>query len=387
MLNPVTYFDHNATSPLCGVSRDAWLTACDRFPANPASPHRLGSRADTALEAARQSAAEFLKCSPLDIVWTSGATEANNALFHHASLDASGEVWVSAIEHPSVLEAALRFFPRAVQLIPVAKNGVVEMTWIKENLKRTPPLLIAMMAANNETGVLQPWREVLAICREHGVPFACDAAQWLGKLSAAGLGECDFVTGCAHKFGGPVGIGFMKVPAKFKGFIVGGSQEDGRRAGTQNVAGTLAMMAAWQLRERQIAAGEITLRELWRDRFIAELSNQLTDFELLGAGAPRLWNTVAALMPRLEDCRRRWIVRLDKMGFAVSTGSACASGKEKPSHVVSAMGIDSQKSDRMLRFSSGWETTADDWERLSRAIVECCRLEAASPQEQAAPQA
>ena len=383
----MTYFDHNATSPLCGVARDAWLAACERFPANPASPHRLGNRADTALESARQSAAEFLKCSPLDIVWTSGATEANNALFHHASLDASGEVWVSAIEHPSVLEAALRFFPRAVRMIPVGPNGLVELSWIEENLRKSRPLLIAVMAANNETGVLQPWREVLALCRKNGVPFACDAAQWLGKLPAAGLGECDFVTGCAHKFGGPVGIGFMKVPVNFKSFIAGGSQEDGRRAGTQNVAGTLAMMAAWQLRERQIAAGESPVREQWRDRFIAELSNKLPDFELLGRGAPRLWNTVSALMPRLQDCRRRWIVRLDKMGFAVSTGSACASGKEKPSHVVTAMGIDSRKSDRMLRFSSGWETTAEDWDHLRNAIVECCRLEATSSQEQAATQA
>ena len=372
----MTYFDHNATSPLCRVARDAWLAACERFPANPASPHRLGNRADAALESARQSAAEFLKCSPLDIVWTSGATEANNALFHHASLDASGEVWVSAIEHPSVLEAALRFFPRAVRIIPVAKSGMVEVDWIEENLKKSHPSLLAVMAANNETGVLQPWPDVLALCRRHEVPFACDAAQWLGKLAATGLGECDFLTGCAHKFGGPVGIGFMKVPTSFKPFIVGGSQEDGRRAGTQNVAATLAMMAAWQLRERQIAAGEIILREQWRHHFVAELSRQLPQFELLGTGAPRLWNTVAALMPPLDDCRRRWIVRLDKMGFAVSTGSACASGKEKPSHVVTAMGVDSKKSDRMLRFSAGWETTAEDWDRLSRAIVDCCRIEA-----------
>lgn len=377
-LRGVIYFDHNATSPLCGVARDAWLAACERYPGNAASPHRLGSRAEAALESARQSAAEFLKCSPLDIVWTSGATEANNALFHNSSLDAPNQVWVSAIEHPSIMEAAQKYFPGAVRLIPVTPQGVVEVDWIADNLKRGRPALAAVMAANNETGVLQPWKDVLALCREREIPFACDAAQWIGKLPAAGLGECDFVSGCAHKFGGPVGVGFMKVPSKFRGLIVGGGQEDGRRAGTQNVAGALAMMAAWQLRERQISAGETRTREQWRNNFAAELQNEIEDFEVVGSGTARLWNTVAALMPPLEDCRRRWVVRMDKSGFAVSTGSACASGKEKPSHVVSAMGFDTRRSDRMLRFSAGWETTESDWAALKHAVQECCQLESTS---------
>ena len=368
MVRALIYFDHNATSPLCAAARDAWLTACERFPANPASPHRLGARAETALENARQSAAEFLECSPLDIVWTSGATEANNALFHHIALDASAEVWVSAIEHPSVLEAARRSCHSRLKIIPVTHNGVVDLDWIESNLKRSRPSLIAVMAANNETGVVQPWKEILALCCKYDVPFACDAAQWIGKLPARGLGQCDFVTGCAHKFGGPVGIGFMKVPPQFKPFIVGGGQEDGRRAGTQNVAGTLAMMAAWQLRERQLASGETKQRESWRDAFIADVQRVLPEFEVLGANAPRLWNTVSALMPAMEDCRRRWVVRLDKSGFAVSTGSACASGKEKPSHVVTAMGLSSE-GDRMLRFSSGWETSRDDWHALAAAVI------------------
>jgi cysteine desulfurase len=372
----VIYFDHNATSPLCAAARDAWLTACERYPANPASPHRLGARAETALESARQTAADFLECSPLDIVWTSGATEANNALFHHIALDASADVWVSAIEHPSILEAARRSCPSRLKIIPVTPHGVVDLDWIVSNLKRSRPSLIAVMAANNETGVLQPWKEILALCRTHGVPYACDAAQWIGKLPTKGLGQCDFITACAHKFGGPLGIGFMKVPPNFKPFIVGGGQEDGRRAGTQNVAATLGMMAAWQLRERQLATGETKLRESWRDAFIAEVQRVLPEFQVLGANAPRLWNTVSALMPAMEDCRRRWVVRLDKSGFAVSTGSACASGKEKPSHVVTAMGLSSE-GDRMLRFSSGWETTAEEWRSLARALVEISRIETA----------
>ena len=373
MVPTVIYFDHNATSPICGVARDAWLAACERFPANPASPHRLGTRAEAALESARQSAAEFLECSPLDIVWTSGATEANNALFHHASIDAPGPVWVSAIEHPSVLEAARTFCGGRVNLIPVTSNGVVDLNWISENLNRTRPALIAVMAANNETGVLQPWKEALQLCRVREVPFACDAAQWIGKMPAAGLGHCDFVTGCAHKFGGPIGIGFMKVPLNFRPFILGGSQEDGRRAGTQNVAATLSMIAAWQLREQQIATREHNIRERWRNRFIERVQKELPEFEVLGANVPRLWNTVSALMPEMEDCRRRWVVRLDKAGFAVSTGSACASGKEKPSHVATAMGLGPDRSDRLLRFSAGWESTREDWDALTQTVIEVCR--------------
>jgi cysteine desulfurase len=375
MVPAVIYFDHNATSPICGVARDAWLAACERFPANPASPHRLGTRAEAALETARQSAAEFLNCSPLDIVWTSGATEANNALFHHASIDANGPVWVSAIEHPSVLEAARTFCTDRVKLIPITSEGVVDLNWISENLNRARPALVAVMAANNETGILQPWQEILQLCDAREIPFACDAAQWIGKMPSAGLGRCDFVTGCAHKFGGPIGIGFMKVPANFRPFILGGGQEDGRRAGTQNVAATLSMMAAWQLREQQIATGEHSIRERWRNRFIERVQRELPEFEVLGANVPRLWNTVSALMPEMEDCRRRWVVRLDKAGFAVSTGSACASGKEKPSHVTTAMGLAADKSDRMLRFSAGWETTREDWDALAEAVIETCKSE------------
>ena len=135
------------------------------------------------------------------------------------------------------------------------------------------------------------------------------------------------------------------------------------------------MMAAWQLREQQIAAGEHGIRERWRNRFIERVQRELPEFEVLGANVPRLWNTVSALMPEMEDCRRRWVVRLDKAGFAVSTGSACASGKEKPSHVTTAMRLAADRSVRMLRFSAGWETTREDWDALAQAVIETCKSE------------
>jgi cysteine desulfurase len=220
------------------------------------------------------------------------------------------------------------------------------------------------MAANNETGVLQPWREVRALCREHDVPFFCDAAQWIGKLPARGLGECDFVSGSAHKFGGPQGVGFLKVPKQFRSLIVGGPQEEGRRAGTENVAGVLAMIAALEEREAALNAGVIDERARWREEFERELQAALPGVAIVGAGAARLWNTTAAIMPEVADCRQRWVVKLDKLGYAVSTGSACASGKEQTSHVLAAMQVSADEASRALRFSGGWETTREDWLRL-----------------------
>jgi cysteine desulfurase len=367
------YFDHNATSPLCPTARQAWLDAVERLPANPSSPHRPGARAETALGDARESAAAWLGASPFDVVWTSGATEAANAVMHHAARESTGEVWISAIEHPCMIAAADRWFDTRVVRIPVTPDGVTDLNWLAGHLQHRRPALVAIMAANNETGVLQPWSDALAICHDYGVPFACDAAQWLGKLPAAGLGQADFVIGSAHKFGGPAGTGLMKVPPKFRPYLVGGPQEDGRRAGTENVAGILSMRTAWADRERQIDEGGIGERKPWQDRFIAGLQSILPDTEILGRRVSRLWNTVSFLIRPMAQSRRRWVVRLDKLGFAVSTGSACASGKEQPSHVLLAMGYDPAKVGQMLRVSSGWETSEDDWHALLDAIKMCAR--------------
>lgn len=352
------YFDHNATSPLIPAARAAWLDGAERFIGNPSSPHRLGARADAALNGARETLANFLGCAPGEIVWTSGATEANNAALHHAAAAGDGEAWISSVEHPCVLAATERHFGKRQRRIPVTRDGVVEVEWLADALKKNRPALVTVMAANNETGVLQPWREIHALCRKNGVPFFCDAAQWIGKMPAAGLGASDFVSGCAHKFGGPQGVGFLKVPANFRPLIVGGPQEEGRRAGTENVAGVLAMIAALETREKMSAP------LAHRSDFESTLLHALPGAQILGIAAGRLWNTVSVVMPEVADCRQRWVVKLDKLGFAVSTGSACASGKEQPSHVLSAMGISPDEAGRVLRFSSGWETRASDWDEL-----------------------
>ncbi|HMJ90252.1 MAG TPA: cysteine desulfurase family protein [Candidatus Acidoferrum sp.] len=377
----MVYFDHNATTPLLPQARQAWLDATERFSGNPSSPHRLGARADAALNEARENLAAHLRCDATELLFTSGATESSNtvlnAIAHDGDPDA--EVWISAIEHPCVLVPAQFHFGKRLRLIPASRSGVVDLNFLSTELNRSRPALVAIMAANNETGALQPWREALALCREHGIPFFCDAAQWMGKLPAAGLGACDWVSGCAHKFGGPRGVGFLKVPrARWTPLLHGGPQEEQRRPGTENVASVLSMMAALDVREVMIGENLHAPLAAARDAFERELLNVLPGSEIVSAQAPRLWNTCAALMPD-ADCQQRWVVKLDKLGFAVSTGSACASGKEEPSHVVRAMNYGNAEAARMLRFSAGWETPVKDWRKLPDALRSVAEFALATP--------
>ena len=362
------YFDHNATSPLSDAARTAWLDATERLIGNPSSPHRLGARADAALIDARERLAGLLGCVAREIIWTSGATESVNTAVAHAARTSSGTAWISAIEHPCVRQAVERNFPGRTTQIPVSRDGVVEFDWISDAIQREKPTMVAVMAANNETGVLQPWQRIAELCNERQVPFLCDAAQWIGKMPAAGLGQCSMVAGCAHKFGGPAGVGFLKCPEMLHPLLVGGPQEEGRRAGTENVAGVLAMVAALGERERQIGS-DLVERAQVRDSFAVALAQRLPTAAVVGQNAKRLWNTVSVLMPEAPDCRQRWVVKLDKLGFAVSTGYACASGKEEPSHVLTAMGYSAAEAGRVLRFSSGWDTRPGDWDELLDGLV------------------
>jgi cysteine desulfurase len=367
------YFDHNATAPVMREAREAWLEATEKITGNPSSPHQIGGRAGTALREARERLAHFLGCHPADIIWTSGATEANNMVMHHfaRTLDPAKreEVWISAIEHPCVHESAKHYFGKRARLIPVTHDGVIDLDWLTAELADMRPGLVGVMAANNETGVIQPWREALAICRQYKVPFFSDAVQWLGKLPAKGLGECDYLSGAAHKFGGPRGVGFLKVPHKSQvtPLLLGGKQEQGRRAGTENVPIILSMLAALETREKQISRSEHLLRNVWRENFERQLLKNLSGAVIVGANVPRLWNTVSALMP--EGVQLRWLSKLDKAGFAVSTGSACTTGKEEPSHVLAAMNFKFAEAHRVLRFSSGWETTEANWDALADALA------------------
>ncbi len=354
------YFDHNATTPLHPAAREAWLCASEKHWQNPSSLYRDAGIASQQLESARERLGTLIGVEAERIVFTSGATESNNALLTSLSQDAV--ILISSVEHPSV-----RMASRNAADIPVNADGVVEPDAVKALIASKRPALVSVQAANNESGALQPWREIAAICLEHGVPFHTDAAQWIGKLDAADLGECDYITGSAHKFGGPKGCGFLVLPAEDSRlhFLRGGPQENGRRAGTENFPAVEAMVTALETITPRLGQIE-TEQSRRRDAFIAAMRARVDGLRVISESAQRLWNTVLMVMPAHPNLK--WLTALSRRGFSISTGSACSSGKEGSSVVVTALGASADELRRVVRVSGGWETSAEDWQALAAAF-------------------
>jgi len=363
------YFDHNATTPLAAVAREAWLQASTEAWHNPASLYRDAARARLRLDAARSRLAEFLGCAGEQIVFTSGATEGANAVLAHwaQSLPTDARVAINPTEHPCVLEPAKRFFGDRLVWLPVTRDGLVELTAVQAWVEKRQVAGVVVMAANNETGALQPWNEIAHCCAAAGAEYLCDAAQWFGKLPASGLGGAGWVIGSAHKFGGPKGKGFLKWPVGAEHFHAqwGGAQQRGHRGGTEDLAGAVGLVAALAEAEQKKVFHE-SERLCCRDQFEQAVRVAVPGVTVVGGGVERLWNTVSLLMPHTENTR--WVTRLDRLGFQVSTGSACATAKEGPSHVLAAMGFASEESKRVVRISSGWETTEADWNALVEVL-------------------
>lgn len=372
------YFDHNATTPLAPVAREAWLRAASEYWANPSSPYREAARARLRLDAAHDTLARLLEGDLARVVFTSGATEAANAIFAHlaATLPASARLAVNPTEHPCVLAAVGKWFSGRIDWLPVDGDGVVTPAAVQSCQpmadaaagRRERVGAVVVMAANNETGVLQPWSDLARLCAAAQVPFVCDASQWLGKLPAAGLGAAGWVLGAGHKFGGPKGTGFLHLPPQADGFRgqVGGSQESGHRAGTEDVAGISALVAALADAEQRQVMLE-SARVLVRTTFEQVIAAGLPGTRIVGAGAERLWNTVSLVLPHTENLR--WVAKLDARGFQVSTGSACATGKDGPSHVLAAMAVTPQEARRVIRISAGADTTPEEWSALAAALI------------------
>ena len=357
------YFDHNATTPLVSEASVAWLEATEQSWLNPSSPYRNAAAVRVRYEAARESLAAQLGIAPERLVFTSGATEANNDVFRYwaRQLSADTLVGVNPTEHPSVIEAAEVFLGRRVEWLQIKSDGRVDVELLGERVRSGQMAAVSVMAANNETGVLQPWQEIADICSEANVPYHCDASQWVGKMPLNGLSQCSYVTACAHKFGGPKGVGFITLPNEAGDFsiLLGGAQEQSHRAGTEDVAGVLAMLAALEVSKTQESSA--------RDDFIKRIVVEIPGSIIVGHEAPRLWNTVSLILPRHRSMR--WICALEKLGFLVSVGSACATGKASVSATLLAMRIDPVSAGRALRISSGVNTRAEDWQALLRAMV------------------
>ncbi len=346
------YFDYNATTPMSEVAREAWVETNERYWHNPSSLYREAGAAARLLEDLREELADrFDVNEPERIVFTSGATEANNAIIRHLARGENSRLGVSAVEHPCVDVAVKLEFSFA--RVREAKAVDDLRQWVRDGDVDA----VSLMAANNETGEIFPWREVSEICRECGVTFHTDAAQWIGKMPLEGLGDCGFVTGSAHKFGGGKGAGFLVLPGGEEDFrgAVGGPQENGFRAGTENLPAIASMVAAL----REVGRGDPEGRDLFESRIEAEV---------IGADQPRLWNTSMFLLPHTKNLK--WLTRLSARGFSVSTGSACSAGQGNPSRVMAEAGLDHDEMGRVIRASGGWETTCEDWTALADALAE-----------------
>ncbi len=357
------YFDFNATAPLHPAAREAWLEVQDRFWANPSSPTRFAAQAHHRLEESREIWAESLGVDPGRVVFTAGATVAMNAVFTHLAETSAPDarVLVSAIEHPSVREAATRWFPRRVDEIPAGQDGRIDTAVLEERLRANPYVAVAAMAANNETGVLQPVAEIHTLCREHRTRLVCDAAQWAGKLPLKTLQGMDYLTISGHKFGGSRGMGVIVLGAAEAAFRgpVGGGQENAHWAGTEDLAGIAAMTAAWQAQPVSgwSVAGREALAGAVRDRGYSVVG---------GETVRRLPNTLSLLLP--AHPATRWIARLDRRGWMVSSGSACATGTKGPSTVLAAMGLAPEAAKRVLRISGGPASSVEEWSELAAAL-------------------
>ena len=356
------YLDNNATAPLRAEAVAAMHRAMGP-PANPSSVHSFGRKARLGVEQARESVAVLAGCRPADVVFTSGGTEANNLVL--ARYD---HVITSAIEHDSVLAAA----PNAT-LIPVDDHGVIDLANLESVLAALDPdtkasTIVSVMAANNETGVIQPIEAVVALAKAAGVATHSDMVQLLGKdhidFAATGL---DFASLSAHKIGGPTGVGALLVRPgmSLTSLLRGGGQEQGRRSGTENYIGIMGFGAA-----ATAAFGDVAhYRDMaaWRDQFEAAVATAVPEARIFGAGRNRLGNTscIAATGKSAETM----VMALDIAGIAVSAGSACSSGKVKESHVLRAMNA-GEAAGQAIRVSGGWQTRASDFEKLAEVLSE-----------------
>ena len=348
MQEPV-YLDYNAGAPLKASARAAMLDAFASA-GNPSSVHAFGRAARRAIEAARRDVAALAGAPVSAVIFTSGATEANNAAL---SAHATGRVLVSAIEHPSILAAA----PHARRL-PVLASGVIDLTALEEALGGPePPDLVAVMAVNNETGVIQPIEAVAPLTRRFGARLHVDAVQAAGRipLDAQRLGIAS-VSLSAHKIGGPQGAGALVLldDANFRPLIRGGGQERSRRAGTENVAAIAGFAAV--AREAARLEEPAVLGPL-RDHLEGLVTALAPETVVIAAASPRVANTTCLSLPGVRA--ETLVIALDLEGYAVSAGAACSSGKVKASEVLRAMGLEPEVAAGAVRVSLGWTTDRD----------------------------
>ena len=357
------YLDYNATTPLCDVAREAMLPYLGRHFGNPSSVHAAGREARAAIDNARDSLAALLHIKPGEIIFNSGATESCNLGVLGLARSASsrgGHIISNKAEHHAVLSAVEHLENREgfeVTWLNVSENGMVDLDQLADSI-RPDTKLVSIMNANNETGVIQPMREISRICRERGVLLHSDMVQAFGKLDID-LSLVDAASFAAHKFYGPKGAGFLFLRSglPIHPIMFGGAHENQRRPGTENVAGVAGMAAAadWVLRDpHPEKEREAQLRdELWR-----RITVDFPEAQQNGDQTYRLSNTLNASFIGIDS--ETMLMALDLEGVCASSGSACMVGSVRASHVLLAMGLPMESARSAIRLSLGRWTTAEE---------------------------
>jgi cysteine desulfurase len=372
------YLDWNATTPLRPEARDAMAAAWD-LDGNPSSVHAEGRQARRLMEDARGLVAGAVGALPRHVVFTSGGTEANALALkpglRRGTSPSAERLVVSAIEHASVL-AGGRFSPDAISAVGVTHSGVLDLAQLRTALDGRPPALVSIMLANNETGAVQPVPEAAEIVHAAGGVLHVDAIQALGKIAFdMNTLNADLLTLSAHKIGGPKGVGAVVLTEGLQGFeplLRGGGQELGRRAGTENVAGIAGFGASVKAAMGALAADATRLEGL-RNR-LEEGLRRTPGLIVFSADTRRLPNTSLITVPGLKA--ETAVIGFDLAGIAVSSGSACSSGKVQPSHVLEAMGFGPEIAQGAVRLSLGWSTSSADidqcleaWRKVSNNLL------------------
>jgi cysteine desulfurase len=374
------YLDYNATTPLCDAAREAMLPYLNRYFGNPSSVHAAGREARAAIDDARDKLATLLHAKPSEIIFTSGATESCNlgvlglarcrsagGLPAVASAKA-GHIISNKAEHHAVLNAVEHLEnceSFEVTWLNVSKNGMVDLDQLADSI-RPDTKLVSIMAANNETGVVQPMREISRICRERGVLLHSDVVQAFGKLEID-VSLIDAGSFAAHKFYGPKGTGFLFLRSglPIQPIMFGGAHENQRRPGTENVAGVAGMAAAaeWVLRD---ADEERQRQAQLRNDFWTRIAKLFPDAQQNGDQAHRLANTLNTSFIGVDS--ETMLMALDLEGVCASSGSACMVGSVRASHVLLAMGLPMESARSAIRFSIGRRTTAEEIANAADAL-------------------
>jgi cysteine desulfurase len=385
------YLDYNATTPLCDEAGKIMLPYLDRHFGNPSSVHAAGREARAAIDGARDKLAALLHAKPHELVFTSGGTESCNLAvlgLARCPLSRGGHVISNKAEHHAVLNA-LEFLEKRenfeVTWLNISRDGIVDLDQLATAIRGPETRLVSIMTANNETGVVQPMREISRVCRERGVLLHSDMVQSFGKIDTD-LSLVDAASFAAHKFYGPKGAGvlFLRSGLSIQPLMFGGAHENQRRPGTENVAAIAGMAAAAEW----ILHGKGGLSNRPDDLSQSPLPGIMEEQEREKALSDKLWRCITQIFPEAQqngDSVRRLantlnvsfpgfdsetlLMALDLEGVCASSGSACMVGSVVASHVLLAMGMSTERASSAVRFSLGKQTTADEIERAADAIA------------------